>query len=173
MATNKYFSLLNESIHRILVYLSNISQSYYLSQYLAKDISFTPTSENFKATNVQDALNELYSKDANISILWYCTDNLVKPESTCEKDLKISKSGKIIVDIAAVDGNSKLASNWQYYVKVNSITQKSTSSFANEWNGHAYYLIEVSENDDINVYSKIPFSANYNSTSAAIYYISK
>ena len=50
---------------------------YAASQYFARDISFTPTNENFKKengeaiTNVEDALNELYNNiDSNIQIIY-------------------------------------------------------------------------------------------------------
>ena len=49
---------------------------YAASQYYARDITFTPTNENFKKengepiTNVEDALNELYSKQSyNIEMI--------------------------------------------------------------------------------------------------------
>lgn len=53
---------------------------YAASQYFAKDITFTPTNENFKKengeaiTNVEDALNELYNQKNNGNLQYsFCT----------------------------------------------------------------------------------------------------
>ena len=71
---------------------------YAASQYLARDISFTPTNENFKKENgesidnVEDALNELYNQKNNEFITWLIVDGNVGAKSELNLlDFKLKK----------------------------------------------------------------------------------
>lgn len=71
---------------------------YAASQYFAKDITFTPTNENFKKENgepienVEDALNELYNQKNNEYTTWLIVEGDVGAKSQLNLlDLKLKK----------------------------------------------------------------------------------
>ena len=152
----------------LTVIVSGVSV-YATYKYLASDVSYTKSDGT--DVSVEEALNELYSKQLTIECIWNGTDNLVTPKSSLNFEKTMEHDGMLIVDMAAVEGNATLFNNWTHNLKINNTEINSINGFCNGWNGHYYYIVKVNTGDVLTIYSGVDFTANYNAVSVGGYLV--
>lgn len=148
---------------------------YAASQYFAKDITFTPTNENFKKENgesidnVEDALNELYKKNINKnSDVTFISSSFQQDASIVSNSYTAETDGIVIVDlITAMGANGRLSI--QFDCKKNSLSIAPVKKINDGYRKLNSYIVSVKKDDVISCVAQS--SGNWGDSGYSMYFI--
>lgn len=150
-------NLINKKIiFGILIGIILTSSTVYAINYVAKDILFEPSNDNWNVDNVEDALNDLYLNSD--TVLWKNDNVSVEfPAQTIELDLDRYSSILIISAYSSTYTDSKYNS---YIIIKKGETGVLSNMYDNSSNDYTYRNITVTSNS-------VEFSGGYNGASTS------